>query len=213
VNDVLTFLLTGLTLGLAAGLTPGPLQALICLQTVTHGPREGARVGLAPLLSDLPVMLACLLALDALSGQAWIMGLVSLAGGIVVMRFGWGSMRSGPAAIECTPGEARSLRKGVAANILNPKMILFWATVGAPTVLAAHSKSGAAAAAFLGGFYLTLIGSNMAVAWLSGRFARFLSGPGYVWTMRVLGILLMLVAARLVWDGVKTMSGLPIWPS
>lgn len=205
-HDVSTFLLTGVTLGLAASLTPGPLQALICLQTITHGPREGARVGMAPLFSDLPVMALCLLVLDVLSGQAWLMGCVSLAGGIVVLRFGWGSLRAGPADLSCIPAQAQSWRKGVATNILNPKMILFWATVGAPTVLQAYSKSTAAAAAFLLGFYALLVGTNLALAWLSGRFTRFLSGPGYVWTMRVLGALLMLVALRLMWDGLSRLG-------
>lgn len=205
-HDVLTFLLTGATLGLAAGLTPGPLQALICVQTLTHGPREGARVGMAPLFSDLPVMLACLVVLDALSSQAWLMGGLSLAGSVLVMRFGWGSLKAGPVDPALGQAEARSWRKGVATNILNPKMILFWATVGAPTVLQAYAHSVGATAAFLAAFYLLLIGTNIALAWLSGRFARFLSGQGYVWTMRVLGVLLMLVAARLAWDGLSRLG-------
>ncbi|GFK94012.1 hypothetical protein NNJEOMEG_01850 [Fundidesulfovibrio magnetotacticus] len=205
-HDILAFLAAGAALGLAAGLTPGPLQALICLQTITHGPREGAKVGMAPLFSDLPVMLACILALDALSGQPWVMGVMSLAGALVVLRFGLGALRSGPASLDVDPGTARSWRKGVATNILNPKMILFWATVGAPTTLSAWQASGAACAAFLGAFYALLLGANLAVAWLSGRFARFLSGPGYVWTMRVLGALLVLVAARLAWDGLARLG-------
>ena len=200
-QDIPAFLLTGLTLGLAAGLTPGPLQALICVQTLAHGPREGARAGLAPLLTDLPVMVLCLAALSALSSHAWLMGALSLAGGVVVLRFGWGALRSGPFDPAGGALDAKSLRKGFATNILNPKMILFWGAVGAPTVLAAYARSPFAAAAFLFGFYLALIGTNVALAWLSGRFARFLSGPGYVWTMRALGVLLILIALGLAWDG------------
>ncbi|MBI4805313.1 MAG: LysE family translocator [Desulfovibrio sp.] len=205
-HDVLTFLLTGTTLGLAASLTPGPLQALICVQTITHGPREGARVGMAPLFTDLPVMALCLLVLEALSSQAWLMGAISLIGGAVVMRFGWGSMTAKPVDLAGVPTQAKSWRKGLATNILNPKMILFWGTVGSPTLLAAYKSSLAAAAAFLLSFYLLLVGTNIALAWLSGRFSRFLSGPGYVWTMRVLGALLMLLAAHMVWDGLSRLG-------
>ena len=205
-HDVLTFLLTGTTLGLAAGLTPGPLQALICVQALAHGPREGARVGMAPLFTDLPVMALCLVVLEMLSSQAWLMGGVSLAGGVVVMRFGWGSMRARPVELTAVPAKAKSWRKGFATNILNPKMILFWGTVGSPTLLTAYRSSPAAAAGFLLGFYLLLIGTNMALAWLSGRFSRFLSGPGYVWTMRVLGALLMLIALHLIWDGLSRLG-------
>jgi len=200
-NDAAAFLLTGVTLGLAAGLTPGPLQMLICAQTIVHGPREGAKVALAPLFTDLPVMALCILVLEAFSGQRWLMGLVSLAGGVVVLRFGWACMRSGPLSLAPPAGSAGSWKKGLATNILNPKMIIFWGTVGAPTILMAYAASAGAAAAFLLGFYALLIGVNLALAWLTARFASFLAGNGYVWTMRVLGLLLWLAAAQLVWDG------------
>ncbi|WP_243360009.1 LysE family translocator [Fundidesulfovibrio terrae] len=201
-HDALTYLATGAALGLTGALSPGPLLALVCVQTLTHGPREGARVGMAPLFTDLPVMSLCMLVLTALSGQAWLMGALSLAGSVVVFRFGLASFKTKPLEIMASPTPARSWRKGVATNLLNPNVWIFWGTVGAPTVLEAFGSSVAAGAGFLAGFYVCLIGAFAAVAWISARCSSFLSGTGYVRTMRVLGVVLILLAARLAWGGI-----------
>jgi len=205
-NDTASFLLTGVTFGLAAGLTPGPLQALICAQTLAHGPREGAKVAVAPLLTDFPVMVACLLALDAAAAHPWILGLVSLAGAGLVLRIGWGTMQARPVALGAPAGDPGSWKKGIATNALNPKMILFWAIVGSPMLLRAWNASPGAVAGYLLGFYLLLIGVNLALAWLSARFSRFLAGQGYVWTMRALGVALWLAAVQLAWDGLTRLG-------
>ena len=200
-NDILTSLVTGAALGLTGALSPGPLQTLICVQTITHGPREGARVALAPLFTDLPVMALCLAALGFLARQDWLMGLFSLAGGLFVLRMGLGSMRAAPVAAVGEAVPARSWSKGVATNALNPNMWIFWSTVGAPMLLGAAQSSYAAAGGFLAGFYVSLIGTFVVLAYVFARFSRWLAGPGYVWTMRALGALLVLLAFRLLWNG------------
>ena len=47
----------GLVYGLSAGFSPGPLMALVISQTLKHGIREGAKVAVAPLITDLPIIL------------------------------------------------------------------------------------------------------------------------------------------------------------
>lgn len=208
-EHVLAFFLTGAALGLASGLSPGPLLLVIFAQTLAHGPREGAKAAMAPLLTDLPVLCLCLFALSRLADRGDILGMVSLAGGLVVLYLGWGCLRARPVSLKDAPGPAGSWLKGAAANAFNPFMYLFWATVGAPAVLQAFQQSTAAAAGFLAGFYLCLLGSMASLAWLSGRFTRFLSGRAYVWTMRVLGGLLWLAALRFIQEGLTRMGLAP----
>lgn len=57
------FLLTGVLLGLSSGLAPGPLLALVASETLRHGVRAGVRVALAPLITDLPIILTTILLL------------------------------------------------------------------------------------------------------------------------------------------------------
>jgi len=53
-----SFFVTGTALGMGSGLTPGPLSTLAITQTLQHGPREGAKICLAPVITDLPIVAA-----------------------------------------------------------------------------------------------------------------------------------------------------------
>ncbi|NCD26558.1 MAG: hypothetical protein EOL86_13335, partial [Deltaproteobacteria bacterium] len=48
---------SGLVLGLSAGLSPGPLLTLMLSETLRHGVRAGLLVAVAPLISDLPIII------------------------------------------------------------------------------------------------------------------------------------------------------------
>jgi threonine/homoserine/homoserine lactone efflux protein len=89
------------------------------------------------------------------------------------------------------------------ANLLNPHPWLFWLTVGTATLAKAMAASGLAAAAFLGAFYLMLVGSKLLLALMAGRSREWLAGRPYRWVMRALGVLLAVFAALLFREGLK----------
>ncbi|MGB2681816.1 MAG: LysE family translocator, partial [Candidatus Competibacter sp.] len=72
------FVLSGLMLGLSGGLSPGPLLALVASESLRHGVGAGIKIALAPLLTDLPIILATLLVLEPLSDQRLPLALVHL---------------------------------------------------------------------------------------------------------------------------------------
>ena len=47
-TTLLSFLAVGVTFGLAGGLAPGPITALVIGQTLRYGRSEGVKVALAP---------------------------------------------------------------------------------------------------------------------------------------------------------------------
>ena len=59
--STLQHILTGSVLGLSAGLAPGPMLALVLSQTLRYSTAEGVKASLAPLVTDPPIILACLL--------------------------------------------------------------------------------------------------------------------------------------------------------
>ena len=68
------------------------------------------------------------------------------------------------------PTSARQdLLHGALINFLNPHPYLFWAAVGAPTVITAWRTQPAGAIAFIAGFYLLLVGSKIVLALLLSR--------------------------------------------
>lgn len=201
-DTLLAALLAGATLGVPSGLAPGPLLTLVIAQTLRHGAREGAVIATAPLLTDLPVILAGLLLLGALQDATWLFGAISLVGGGYVLFLAWETWQVGPVRVDASAEPPRSLRKGVAVNLLNPHVYLFWGTVGVPLMLRFGGAASLQAWAFAAVFFACLVGGKVGVAWLIGRARHRLEGSGYRWVMRALALLLGGFGILLLRDGV-----------
>ena len=154
-------LLLGLSLGLAAGLSPGPLLFLVLREAARRGPTAGALAALAPLVTDAPVVAAAWLAAGRLPEGA--LRLVGLFGGLWLLYSGLKGLLGKASPPSAAPAE--SLKAGVLANLANPHMYLFWFAVGTPIL----ASLGSRAVFFLLGFYLTLVGSKVLVALFAGR--------------------------------------------
>jgi threonine/homoserine/homoserine lactone efflux protein len=190
----------GAAFGLAAGLSPGPLLALVVSQTVRHGPREGLKVAVAPLITDAPIILATVFLLTRISSDA-LLGAIALAGGAFVAWLGVESIRTTRLETGGDGAPPRSWRQGAVVNALSPHPYLFWITVGAPILVSASSAGLAGPLAFLAGFYLCLVGSKVAIALAVGASRGALTGRAYPWIMRILGAILLVFAVLLVREG------------
>ena len=87
--ETLRYAGTGAVLGLAGGLTPGPLTALVMTQTLQHGVREGIKVALVPVFTDGPLVAASAFLVVSMEGADTALG-VSVAGSThasVVVRY------------------------------------------------------------------------------------------------------------------------------
>jgi threonine/homoserine/homoserine lactone efflux protein len=197
----------GLVLGLSAGLAPGPLLTLVISETLRHNTGAGIRVALAPLISDLPIILISVGVLSTLSDFSLVLGCISLVGGGVVFRMGYSSLIIRGLAVEPESSTRNALAKGVLVNVLSPHPYLFWISVGAPVFRQALAVHPAAAAAFIGSFYLLLVGSKVILALVAGRSRSRITGKGYVYTMRGLGIALCILALVLIKDGLMIIAG------
>ena len=201
-----SLLISGMVLGLSAGLSPGPMLTLVISQTLRHGVREGAKVALAPLLTDTPIVIACLLFLSVLSDMAPALGVISLFGGIYLFYLGLNSLRYTAVDVE-EDVDPQSLKKGLVVNFLNPSPYLFWASIGGPLVLKASSTSLVYAAAFILPFYVLLVGSKIVVAIVSGRSRNLLKSRHYKTVIRTLGLALIGFGVLFLRDGVKYLLG------
>lgn len=202
----LSCLAAGTVLGLSAGFAPGPLLALVIRQTLRHDVKEGAKVALAPLITDVPIILVSLFLLNRLSDFDRVLGTVSLLGGGYVLYLAYESLRTGPVKLEPAAEEPRSIRRGALINALNPHPYLFWATVGGPFLLRSGETALLTPALFVFGFYFFLVGSKVSLAVVVGRSRAFLTKRGYIWTLRVLGCLLVVFALFLLRDAVSLLG-------
>lgn len=199
----ITFLFSGVVFGLSAGLSPGPLLTLVISETLRHGVKEGVKVSVAPLLTDLPIVLVTLLLLSRLSNMFHVLGVISLLGCGFLTYLGYESVTFRGVDVEVEKESPRSVRKGVIANFLNPSPYMFWFTIGAPLVLKARMVGILPAALFILAFYLFLVGSKVLVAVVVGKSRFFLRSRNYVYTIRLLGVILLVFALIFLRESLK----------
>ncbi len=200
------FLSIGIILGLSAGFSPGPLLMLVISETLRHGTKSGMKVALAPIITDLPIILVTLACLVQLSGYHDILGIISLAGGLFVLFTGYEAIRTREVEIALPKEQPRSLLKGVLTNFLSPHPYLFWISVGAPMLTRSLTIGLAPFVAFIASFYLSLVGAKIVLAIAVGRSKQFLSSRLYLYIMRLLGVLLILLAVMLLREGLKLLG-------
>ena len=197
------YLTIGIILGLSAGISPGPLLTLVISETLRHDFTAGIKVAIAPVVSDLPIILLTLFLLSRLTNVHGVLGVLSVAGGLFLLYLGIEGIRTTGRELHLTDVKTKSLAKGVLTNVLSPYPYLFWLSVGAPLATKAFGQGINAASAFILGFYVCLVGSKIVLAILVGRSKSLLESKGYVYTMRFLGIVLCALAFVLFRDGIN----------
>ena len=203
---MIEFLSTGTLLGLAAGFAPGPLLVLVISETLRHNVKEGIKVSLAPIITDVPILLVSLLVLKQLSNFNILLGIISILGGFFVLYLGYESLRIKGVEINFEEQSSDALKKGVITNALNPHPYVFYMTVGAPIVFKAMDGNILNAGAFLGSFLFLLVASKVVLALIVGKSRTFLKGSAYINIMRILGVLLLLFSIFLFRDGLKLLG-------
>ena len=197
--------LLGLSLGLGAGLAPGPLLALVIRTTLQDGAAAGVRVAFSPLVTDVPIIAIAVLLAASLPEE--VLGVLGIAGGCFVIWLGIEALREEPAPAEAAAGAAapqRDLIRGALTNGLSPHPWVFWLTVGAP-ILA--KGSAADAVLFLVAFYLLLVGAKVVLALgIGAGRERLMQGRGYVLLLRASAVLLLATGALLALEGLHTLT-------
>ena len=203
---MLTITLQALVLGLGAGLAPGPLLALVMSESLRGGPHAGMRVALAPLVTDTPIVALSWALAGSLDAQSPWLAVLALGGSLVVGHLAveqWRAVLPEPNSA----GGSRSLRRGVAVNLLSPYPWLFWITLGGPLLAAAAAASPWLAVLFLVVFYGLLVGTKLVLAVLTARWGRSLTALGYRRVCRALGLALLIFAVQLAWHGLSRLAG------
>ena len=198
-----TFLISGIIFGLTLGMSPGPLLTLVISETLKHDKKEGIKIAIAPILTDLPIVLITLLILSKLTNFDPILGSISILGAIFIGYLAYENISIKKIELDVSEAKLQSLKKGVIANFLNPHPYVFWFIIGAPTVLRAWDVSLFSAILFILGFYVFLVGSKISIAVIVEKSRSFLKSNIYVYTIRLLGIALLIFSLMFLIDGLK----------
>lgn len=202
-----TYFLQGLGLGLASGVAPGPMLALVLSAALRGGFRSGAMIAVAPLITDLPIILVSVGVASQLPTA--VLRALSIIGGMVLAWHAYEAVRD---AFTVTLDELRdsaavavparqTLRRGVVANFLNPNPWVFWMSIGGPTLVQAWTERPVDAVLYLLPFYALLVGGKVGVAWAVGASRQRLSNRTYQVLLLGSAGLLVVLAGSLVMRG------------
>ena len=197
------YIAIGSVLGLTAGISPGPMLTLVLTQTLKYNHSEGIKVAITPLITDLPIIFLTSLVFYELSRFNTILGVIALMGGGFLVWLGYGCFRIRELSFELQEPKSESIKKGIAANFLNPHPYLFWATIGTPYIFKAFDIGLATAVLFLASFYTLLVGSKIVLALIASRSKVLIGQKLYPTIMKVLGIALFVLAIMFLYEGIK----------
>jgi len=196
---IANFLLPGILLGLTAGLSPGPLLTLVISETLQHGRKNGVKVSLAPLFTDLPIILVTLLVFNQLKNLNIALAFVSISGGLFLGYLGYENLKVNLSRLQTKSNKGQSLQKAVITNALNPHPYIFWLSVGGSFIVKGNTLD---CGLFLLGFYLFLVGSKISVALITNRGKSLLKSKYFVYLIRVLGFILFGYMIMLIKSGI-----------
>ena len=201
---MLTFLALGAGIGLVSGVSPGPVLTLVVAETLRGGWPRGAPVAAGPLLADGPIVLLAVTLLAQV--PPGLVPILSIVGGLflvyLAITVGVGGRRA-----TLPRGQRLSARggflTGLLARGLSPHPYLFWLLVGGPTLLQASRSDVWSAAAFLVGYYATIVGSNVGLALVLQRWIGLLSDRLYRGVLCLSSLVLAAYGALLLGQGIQ----------
>ncbi|HSK10438.1 MAG TPA: LysE family transporter [Vicinamibacterales bacterium] len=167
---MLSYLIFGASYAFAAAMQPGQLQAYLISRAIANGWRRTLPAALAPLLSDVPVIVLVLIVLTQV--PPLFVNVLRLVGGVFLLYLAAGALRASRAgeselARHALPATAhRTFLEAVLVNVLNPNPYLGWALVLGPLLLEAWAKSPGAGIALLVAFYVTLVAASAGIVML-----------------------------------------------
>ena len=197
-------IITAILLGLSAGISPGPLFALIVSDTLRFGKKAGIKIAIAPLITDSPIILMIWMLSAYVPDINKISGIISIIGGIYLLYLGYESFMDVPESTGPVTN-SNSLRKGILVNLLNPNPYLFWFSVWMPMLIKSSAISGFFPILFLAIFYFLLISTKILLVILVNRIDGLIKSKFYLIIIHVFGILLIILGIRFILNGVTTL--------
>lgn len=198
---MLDYLLPGVLIGLSSGIAPGPLMTLVVSQTLRYGFREGAKVAIAPFLTDIPIIVVIMVTLSLFKNIDLFLGIIAFLGASYLLFLAYESFKIKGFEIDSQDVKPQSIRKGFLTNLLNPSPYLFYFTVGGAFILKSFNTNAFYSLLFIGGFLSSMVVTKILLAYIVGRSRNFFKSKAYKVLNWVLGLLLVFYAIKFIQEG------------
>jgi threonine/homoserine/homoserine lactone efflux protein len=205
-TDLMPLFLKGITLGLSAGVAPGPLTLLVITQTLRYGFLDGMKIGFAPLITDIPIIAICVFISTHFAQTPLFIASVSFLGSCFLLKMAFDNWNAEPISSIPDVGDRAPLIRGAITNLLNPHPYLFWLTIGSPLILQSAAPPLVAGATFTAGMFIFMIGTKLCIAWIASKFRESLAGSRYRWALRVSSASLFFFSLSFLREGLQQLG-------
>ncbi len=203
-------------LGFTGAMMPGPVTTLIVTTTAKRGFVAGPLITLGHVFLEFLMVIALFFGLGDLLKQNLVAGVIGVAGGVVLLWMGWDIVRSawlGRVSLDLTKKKADApisdnpILAGILTSIANPYWILWWATVGAASLITFRAFGLAGIVAFYIGHTLADWVWNDTVAFVVASGRRVMTDSIYRGILVVCGLFLIALSFYFVTSGVGLLRG------
>ena len=198
-------------IGFTGAMMPGPVTTLIVTETARRGFIAGPLITLGHSLLELAMVVALVFGLGDLLKQNAVAGTIGLLGGLFLLWMGFGIVKSawqGKVSFDTTQRDdatratGNPIIGGVLTSIANPYWILWWATVGAASLITFRAFGVAGIIAFYVGHSLADWVWSNAVAFVVATGQRGMTDRVYRGILIVCGAFLIALSFYFVSSGI-----------
>ena len=162
------YLVFGITFAFAAAVQPGPFQTYIISQALSKGWKSTLPAALAPLLSDIPIIILVLVVLRNVSES--FIHILQIGGGVFLLYLAYHAFKTlqtndKTEALIVQSGK-RTLFKAALVNLLGPGPYLEWSLVLGPLLVEGWRKAPINGIVLVVAFYTTLVVSLSGIIFL-----------------------------------------------
>lgn len=147
-GSLVAFLATVTAISLTGVIVPGPVTAVTITRSMQRK-AAGPLIALGHAIVELPIILLVWLGFATFMAAPWARVVVGIAGGIVLIWMGVGTLRTKPQAFEQRREVGRGcVFAGITTTLANPYLLVWWGTIGAALVMGAGAWGLAGVLAF-----------------------------------------------------------------
>ncbi len=204
VADLPAIFLGAFLLALSGALMPGPLLTFVIADSAKRGAISGPLLILGHAILEFALVFGVIFGLGAFLKQHLVIGIVSLAGGCVLLWMGVSMVRTAGGLsldmdVKSSVMKMNPVFMGFLGSISNPYWILWWATIGLGYLLSSLKAGYAGLLSFFIGHILADLIWYSVVAGAVSRSRTIMKQKHYQWAIRFCGVLLFLFGCWFLW--------------
>lgn len=182
------YFVTGLILGVTAGISPGPLMAVLISETLKGNIKNGLIISIIPVITDIPLIIFLVIFLKQMQYIDLLTRILSFAGFVVLLYYGIKDLLTDKIEINLDVSKISSFRKGFITNLLNPHPYIFWGLVGVPFMINGTIMQ---MVLFVVLFFTGIVGSKVTIAILTEKSKKFIHSRYYLYLIKLSGLVLI----------------------